>query len=151
MPSGISRTDVDVTEGSQAFAELSNLLLVGLDLLALGVLGAALLLGMETQVLQQHDLAARGLVDRFLNLGANAVLSEDNALAEQLLQDRHNGLETVLGVGLAVRTTEVGHQDDGLGAIVDGILDGRQSADNALWVGDVLVLIERDVEVDLGR
>jgi hypothetical protein len=45
----------------------------------------------------------------------------------------------------------VGHQDDGLSAVANGILDGGQSTDNALVVGDVLVRIERDVEVDLWR
>jgi hypothetical protein len=43
----------------------------------------------------------------------------------------------------------VGHEDDGLGAIVDGVLDGRDGADDALGVGDLLVGVERDVEVDL--
>lgn len=41
------------------------------------------------------------------------------------------------------------HEDDGLGAVLDGILDGGQRADDALVVGDVLVAVERDVEVDL--
>jgi len=45
----------------------------------------------------------------------------------------------------------MGHQDDGLGAMVEGVLDGGDGADDALVVGDVLVLIERDVEVDLER
>jgi hypothetical protein len=42
----------------------------------------------------------------------------------------------------------VGHEDDGLGAIVESMLDGGQGADDALVVGD-LVTVERDVEVDL--
>lgn len=143
------RTDVDVTESSEALAELSNLGGIGLDLLALGVLGAALLLGVEAEVLKQDDLATGGAVDGLLDLGADAVLSEGDGLAEQLGQDGDDGLKAVLLVDLAVRTAEVGHQDDGLGAIVDGILDGGQSTDDALVVGDGLVLVERDVEVDL--
>jgi len=43
----------------------------------------------------------------------------------------------------------VGHEDDSLGSILNGILDGRQSTDDTLVVGDVLVGIEGDVEVDL--
>lgn len=31
----------------------------------------------------------------------------------------------------------------------DSVFDGRQSADNALVVGDLFVGVERDVEVDL--
>jgi len=41
------------------------------------------------------------------------------------------------------------HKDDGLCAVVAGILDGGEGADDALVVGDLLVGIERDVEVDL--
>jgi hypothetical protein len=44
----------------------------------------------------------------------------------------------------------VGHEDDGLGAVLEGILDGGEGTDDALVVGDVLVGVERDVEVDLG-
>lgn len=104
---------------------------------------------METQVLQQNNLASSSLVDSLLDLWTDAVLGEDNALAEQLLQLGDNGLQAVLGVGLAVGTAQVRHQHDGLGAVVNGILDGWQGADNALRVGDVLVLVEGDVEVDL--
>jgi hypothetical protein len=43
----------------------------------------------------------------------------------------------------------MGHQDDGLGAILEGVLDGGEGTDNSLVVGDVLVGVERDVEVDL--
>lgn len=142
-------TDVDVTQGSQALAELGNLLLVGLDLLALLVLVATFLLGVETQVLKQNDLTARGLVDGLLHLLANTVLSEDDALAEQLLQLRDNRLQAVLGVLLAIGTAKVGHEDDGLGTLLDGIFDGGQSTNDTLGVGDLLLLIERDVEVDL--
>lgn len=144
-----ARTDVDVTQGSKALAELSDLLLISLDLLSLGILGAALLLGVETQVLQQDNLATGGLVDGLLNLGTDAVLGEDDALAKQLLQLGDNGLQAVLGVGLAVRAAQVRHEHHGLGAVVDGILDGGESTDNALRVGNLLVLVEGDVEVDL--
>ena len=34
--------------------------------------------------------------------------------------------------------------------ILEGILDGGEGTDDALVVGDVLVGVERDVEVDLG-
>ena len=142
-------TDVDVTKSSQSLAELSNLLLIGLNLVTLLILGATLFLSVETQVLKENDLTTRGLVDSLLNLLANAVLSEDNATTQELLQLRNDGLQTVLGVGLAVRTTEVGHEDNGLGAIVDSVLDGGKGTDDTLVVGDVLVCVEGDVEVNL--
>ena len=43
----------------------------------------------------------------------------------------------------------MGHEDDGSGAVFDGILDGRKGADDALVVGDLFVLVQGDVEVDL--
>jgi alpha-acetolactate decarboxylase len=45
----------------------------------------------------------------------------------------------------------VGHQDDGFGAILNGVLDGGESAGDTLVVGDLGVglLVEGDVEVDL--
>ena len=41
------------------------------------------------------------------------------------------------------------HEHHGLGAVVDGILDGRDRAGDSLVVGDLLVGVEGDVEVDL--
>jgi hypothetical protein len=103
----------------------------------------------EAQVLEQHNLAVGGLVDDALNLGADAVGSEGHALAQLLLELGHDGLQRVLGVDLAVGAAEMGHEHHGLGTIVDGVLDGGDGADDALGVGDVLVAVERDVEVDL--
>lgn len=144
-------TDVDVSQSSQALAELLNLGLVGLGLVALAVLGAALLLNVESEVLQQDNGTVVSLVDNGLDLGTDAVGSKGDGLAQELLQLGNNRLEGVLGVDGAIGTSEVGHQDDSLGAIVESVLDGRDGADNALGVGDVLVLIEGHVEVDLGR
>lgn len=41
------------------------------------------------------------------------------------------------------------HEDHGFGAVVNGILDRRDGARDALVVGDLLVGVERDIEVDL--
>lgn len=149
MSAAASLTDVDITKSSQSLAELLNLGLVDLLLLALLILVAALLLGMEAQVLKQDNLAVLGAVHGLLDLLADAVVCEGHALAEQLLELGNNRLETVLRVRLAIRAAEVGHQNDGLSSVLDGMLDGGQSTDNTLVVGDVLVRIERDVEVDL--
>jgi hypothetical protein len=43
----------------------------------------------------------------------------------------------------------VGHEDNGLGAVLDSILDGRESTGDTLGVGDVLVGVKGDVEVNL--
>jgi hypothetical protein len=145
----VQLTDVDVTKSGEALAELVNLSLVGLDLLALRVLAAALLLGVETQVLEEDNATVLGVVDSLLDLGADTVVGEGDLLADELLELSNNGLQRVLLVDLAVGTTEVGHEDNSLGAIVDGVLDGRDGTSDTLVVGNVLVAVEGDVEVDL--
>lgn len=104
---------------------------------------------MEAQVFKQNNLAVVGLVDDLLDLGADAVRREGDALAEELLELRDDGLQRVLGVDLAIGAAEVGHEHNGLGAIVDGVLDGGDGADDALGVSDLLVGVEGHVEVDL--
>lgn len=147
----IALTDVDVAQSSQALAELLNLGLVGLGLVALLVLGAALLLNVESEVLQQDNGTVVGLVDNGLDLGADTVGSKGDGLAQELLELGNNRLEGVLGVDSAIGTSKVGHQDDSLGAIVESVLDGGDGTGNSLGVGDVLVLIEGHVEVDLDK
>lgn len=144
--------DVHVAESGEALAEALNSSLVGLDLVAVGILAAALLLGVEAQVLEEHDAAVSGAVDGLLGGLADAVVGEGDFLAsEELLELSSDGLEGVYGVGLAVRAAKVGHQDDGFGAIVDSVFDGGEGADDALVVGDLGVglLVEGHVEVDL--
>lgn len=142
-------TDEDITKSGQALSELLDLGLVGLGLVALLVLGAALLLNVEAEVLEEDDGAGLGVVDNLLDLGADRVGGKGDGLAQELLELGDNGLERVLLVGGAVGAAEVGHEDDGLGAVLEGILDGGEGTDDALVVGDVLVGVERDVEVDL--
>lgn len=144
-------TDEDITEGSEALAELLNLGLVSLGLVALLVLGGTLLLNVEAQVLEEDDLAVGGLVDEVLDVLTDAVVGELDVLAEQLLELGDDGLQAVLGVLLSIGTAQVGHQDDGLGAIVDSVLDGGNGTGNTLVIGDLLVGVEGDVEVDLGE
>lgn len=104
---------------------------------------------MEAEVLQQDNGTVVGLVDNGLDLGADAVGGKGDGLAQESLELRNNGLEGVLGVDGAIGTAKVGHQDDSLGAIVESVLDGGDGTDNTLVVGDFLVLVEGDVEVDL--
>ena len=105
---------------------------------------------MEAEVLKEYNGAIVRLGDDILDLGTNAVGSKGDRLAEKLLELRDDGLEGVLFVDGTVGTAEVGHEDDGLGAIVEGALDGRDGADDALGVRDIFVLVEGNVEVDLG-
>ncbi len=104
---------------------------------------------MEAEVLEEHNGTIVGLGDNVLDLGADAVGGKGDGLAQQLLELGDDGLERVLGVDGTVGAAEMGHEDDGLCAIVEGVLDGRDGAGDALGVGDVFVLVEGDVEVDL--
>lgn len=124
--------------------------LVSLDLLALAVFGGAFLLGVEAQVLEENNLTVVGLVDDGLDFGTDAVRGELDTLAEQLFELRDDGLQAIFGVDLAVGSSQVRHEHDGLCAVVYGILDGGDGAGNTLVVGDVLVGVKRYVEVDLG-
>lgn len=142
-------TDVDVSQCREALAELGNLLLVRLGLVAVLVLGRSLLLKVEPQVLQQHNATALGLVHDGLDLGADAVGSEGHRLAQQLLELGNHRLQAVLGVGASVGPAKVGHEHHGLGAVVDSILDGGDRTGDTLVVGDLLVGVKGDVEVDL--
>jgi len=103
----------------------------------------------ESQVLEQDDLAVLCICNSLLDLFADTVLGKDDLLPELRLELRHDGSEGVPGVGLAVGATEVGHEDDAFCAVVDGVFDGRDGADDTLVVGDFLVRVEGNVEVDL--
>jgi hypothetical protein len=100
-------TDIDVSKSSQLLAERIDFCLIHLDLLALIVLVATLLLSMEAHVLEQNDSAVRRSIHCVLNLFTNTVLGEGHLLAQQLLELRHDGGEAVLWVRLAVRAAEM--------------------------------------------
>ena len=147
--SWVGITDVYITKSSQSLSELLNLGLVGLDLVTLLVLGATFLLRVESQVLEQNNLTARGLVHSLFCFRANAVLCEDDAAAKELLELGDNRLQAVFGIDLAVGTAKMGHEDDSFGAVVDCIFNGGQSTDNSLVVGDFLFGVEGHIEIDL--
>lgn len=128
--------DKDVAELGEARAELLDLLRVRLGLVAVLVLGRALLLDVEAQVLEEEDVAVLGVGDALLRLGADALGEERDRLArEEALELGGDGLERVLCDGRAVGAAEVRHEHDRLGALVDGVLDRRERRSDALWVG----------------
>jgi hypothetical protein len=43
----------------------------------------------------------------------------------------------------------MGHENHCLGSVVNSVFDGGESADDALVISDVLICVERDIEVDL--
>ena len=84
-----------------------------------------------------------GLGDRV----ADAVVDLANLGAlEQLLKARHDGVEAELVLGAVLGATQVRRQQD-LCAVVDKVLEGGDRGADASVVGDLEVLVERDVEV----
>jgi len=83
-----------------------------------------------------------------LNFLSNAIVKESNVLSKQLLQFTGDRCKRTFLHLLSVGTAQMRHQDDGLGAVVDSILDGGQGADDALVVGDGSV-VKGDVEINL--
>lgn len=86
-----------------------------LDLLVT-LLALALLLDVEPQVLKQEDRAIFPSQDFGLDLFSNTVGKESDVAPEEFLKLGSHGLERVLRVGGAIRSAEVRHEDDGLGA-----------------------------------
>ena len=131
--------DVDVAEGGQLFAEFGNGVFVSFGLVAVFVLGAAFFFDVEAEVLEEDDLAIRGGIDGGLDLRTDTVGGEGDIFLEEFFEFGHDGFQAVLGVCFAVGSTQVGHEDDGFGAMVDCVLDGGDGADDTLVVGDFLV------------
>ncbi len=69
--------------------------------------------GVETKILEQKSLAAFQLACHFFRLDANAIsgkadiLAASHGLIEQDAEPLRNGTETVLGIDLALGTSEV--------------------------------------------
>jgi hypothetical protein len=134
-------TDVHISKSRQTFPELLDCSFVRLYFLALGVLAAALLFCMKAQILEQNHLATCCIVDRLFDLFPNAVSCECDILAQQFLELWYNRLQTVLGVGFAVWPTKMRHEDDSFSSIVDGVLDGGDSTDDTLVIGDLFIRV----------
>ena len=101
-------TDVDISQCRKSLAELIHLLLVRFHLLAICILAATLLLGVESQVLQEDHLAVTGIVDCVFHLLANTVLCEDDLLTiQQLLELGNHGCKAVFGVWLAIGAAQM--------------------------------------------
>lgn len=104
---------------------------------------------METEVLQKEDLAVSGRGNGILNLLANTIIKEGNLLSEEPLELWDNRLEAEFWVYFAIWSSEMGHEDHCFGAVLDSIFDGWEGSDNPLRIGDLVVCIKRDVEIDL--
>ena len=103
------------------------------------------LAGIETHVLEHGHLAGLERVDSGLGGRADQVLCERDGLAEQFRETGGGGGKRVLGLGLALRASEVSGHDDG-GAGSEKLLDGGDGGAHAAVVGDGGA-VERHVEV----
>ena len=102
--------------------------------------------GVESHVLQQDDLTVAGSGDGRLGGLTDGVLGEGHLGTGDLgeaLGDRSQG---VVGIDLPLGTPQVGG-DDHLGAGVEQGTQGGQSRLDAAVVGDVLVGVQRHIEV----
>ena len=113
--------------------------------LALGVVLRGLG-SVEADVLQQDDLAVTGCGDSGLGGLTDGVLGERHLGTGHLSEALGHGGQGVVGVGLALGTPEVGGDDD-LGTGVEQGAQGGQSGLDTAVVGDVLVGVQRHVEV----
>lgn len=123
--------DVDVGEARQLLRELVVVLLLP---------------GVEAEVFQHDDVARLHGVDGLLHLRPDDLLRQGDILAEQPRPGGH-GRKAHLLDDLALGPSEVGGDDD-LGVFVEGVVDGGQDGPDSRVVGDVLVGIEGDVEIE---
>ena len=125
-------------------------LLGGILLLLGGVLGQpagfALLLGVETQVFEQHHLAGFHVPAHLGGLLAHAVAGEGDLHAEILLDGRNDLFERVFGIGILLGTAHVRHEDHG-SALLEHLLDGGHCGADAGVVRHFALLVEGHVEV----
>ena len=105
-----------------------------------------LLFRTEADVFQQHDLARLQGRGHSLGLGAGDVLCQRHRQLEELLQPAGHGLQAQLGVDLALGTAQMGAQDHG-SILFQQIADGGQRAADADIIGDLSVVIQRNIEV----
>ena len=114
----------------------------------LGECGVALLLaGVEPQVLQHQDVA-RGQRRGFrAGVSADHVGGERNRFSQQLGQLVGRRLHAVLRVRSVLGPSQVAHQDQPSAAVDHGA-DRRQRHANPPVVGDLLLVIQRHIEID---
>lgn len=106
--------DVDIAELGKALAELLDVVLLGLGLLAV-YNALALLLDVEAEVLKEEDLSVLALVDSLGDVVTNAVGEELDVLAKKLLKLLGDRLEGELFLLCAIGAAEVRHENDRLG------------------------------------
>ena len=81
---------------------------------------------MEAQVFEQNDTTRTGFLDGSTRRLTDGVLGKNNGSAEQFRQAIGHRLQRVLGIGLSLRSPEMGRQNEGFRPLLQRALDGRQ-------------------------
>merc|ERR1740117_270245 len=143
----------DIRKLPDRLTERLLLLRIGLDLITVGVNALAFLLHVEAHVLKEDYAAWRWIRASGLYLWAAAVLQEGHILAELLTHNLGHRCQRVLLNNAAVWAAQVGCQNDGLGTLLQAVLDGWERTIYALSVGDDrwVLLVLWNVEVDADK
>ena len=124
--------DIDVAEFSQFFGE--------------GLVTFFLFL-MKPQIFEKEDVPGLQRSGGFCRGLTDTVGGEGDGCAEELLEARNKVFEGIFFGGSILGTAEVGHQDDAA-AVVKDLLYGRDGGADAGVVGDLVLVVKRNVEVD---
>ena len=143
--------DIDIGVGGKLLGKLLlTILHLGLSLVILrGALldtnGLTLLLGIETEVLQQQRLAT--LEGSHLGVGLAGILGKFHVHAEGVADVLDNLTQGELGIDLALRFAHVAHHNQ-RATIGENLLQRRQRATNAGVIRNMAILVQWHIEVD---
>ena len=102
--------------------------------------------GVEADVLQQQDVAVGEPLGAGQRVGTDHIAGQLDVTAQLLPERLRDGRERELRVGTVLGPAEVGGDDD-LGAGVGQRLQRGHRGDDPAGIGDVALVVERDVEV----
>ena len=105
----------------------------------------AFLFGIEAEVFKNDNLTGFQCVH--LVGGFHAVVGKLDRTVQKFFQVFDNRLNGILRVGVFLRATEVRHQHNHA-FVVQYLINSRQGGTHTGVVGDVEIVVQRDVEID---
>lgn len=113
---------VDITMFGELTSELSNLFLRGFDLLAIdGTF--TFLSSVESKILKKDDLTVFGFSSDLGGSIADAILNESDVFTNELGDFTNYRLQGEFVVLLSIWATQVRHENNRLGTVVEQVLD----------------------------
>ena len=103
---------VNIAKFGQRLLELLELLIAGLNFIALCVNAFALFFHMKAEILEQNNRASLRICACGLDFLTHTLVEEMNRLVEQLLKLFSHWLKTVSEIYVAVWAAEMAHQYD---------------------------------------